>query len=567
MVLRAAVSTAPQGGGASRKGKARGSNDDSRSACSSRSEVSRMSAASQQTASSQASRASRSSSLAASLSHSLSSLSRYREENKRRRAPLDSGPFPQPQLGDVPEDDKDTPDELGASSSSPPHPPEELAASEAGSVGESCAPPAAAARAVELGATRGEAAATEHAQAAPQTGSGRHVLAKGDTAGLWPSRDAPKGLVQHDTISARNLASVFGGATSGACSHRGSMLAGEPRPLPSLATQASWAPDEGEAHATAPNKARPAGDCTLHVMRGSSRQLPVYGDRGLEAPASGATLEQWEEEEGGVMSHDARRVLEMGKRGLVARRHPARGSMCATESRAAGPPAAQSVAEVQVAAEEVQVAMGEYGGDQEGGGVGLGALFADARRAADGGPAAGAQELGSVCDGSEAGFSVLDDVVTLYTEDASASGDELLEEASSVDASDDERVEQERKEFFREALCLRGSDSEDDLTDLDRKLETRDVFERRRVRVRRVRRFCRRKVAVSGVAHTWGSGVCSLVCSGWLNHQGRVGSMLEIGIFAVYGGRCGLECECCSPSLGSRSVGLCEDVGSCREMW
>lgn len=77
---------------------------------------------------------------------------------------------------------------------------------------------------------------------------------------------------------------------------------------------------------------------------------------------------------------------------------------------------------------------------------------------------------------------------------------------SSVDESDDERVEEERRQFFREAYCVRGSDSEDDLTDLDQKLEARDAYESRILRVRRVRRFFRRKVAVSAVPFTWGSG-------------------------------------------------------------
>jgi len=83
---------------------------------------------------------------------------------------------------------------------------------------------------------------------------------------------------------------------------------------------------------------------------------------------------------------------------------------------------------------------------------------------------------------------------------------ENIYQESSVDESDNERVEEERKQFFKEAFCLRGSDSEDDLTDVDQHLEARDMYERRIERVRRVRRFYRRKVAVSSVPFTWGSG-------------------------------------------------------------
>jgi len=83
---------------------------------------------------------------------------------------------------------------------------------------------------------------------------------------------------------------------------------------------------------------------------------------------------------------------------------------------------------------------------------------------------------------------------------------ENIYQESSVDESDNERVEEERKQFFKEAFCLRGSDSEDDLTDVDQHLEARDMYERRIERVRRVRRFYRRKVAVCSVPFTWGSG-------------------------------------------------------------
>ena len=57
-------------------------------------------------------------------------------------------------------------------------------------------------------------------------------------------------------------------------------------------------------------------------------------------------------------------------------------------------------------------------------------------------------------------------VQTQYT--ASEAGSEEGDDVdSSVDESDDERVEAERRQFFFEAYCVRGSDSEEDLADLD----------------------------------------------------------------------------------------------------
>jgi hypothetical protein len=117
---------------------------------------------------------------------------------------------------------------------------------------------------------------------------------------------------------------------------------------------------------------------------------------------------------------------------------------------------------------------------------------------------------GSVCGQSTSGFSVLDDVETQYTESEQGSGADDFDE-SSIDASDNERIEAERRQFFRDAYCLRGSDSEDDLADLDQKLEARDAFESKVIRLRRVRRFCRRKIPVSSQLFSWGSGATCLL--------------------------------------------------------
>ena len=109
------------------------------------------------------------------------------------------------------------------------------------------------------------------------------------------------------------------------------------------------------------------------------------------------------------------------------------------------------------------------------------------------------------CARSDTGFSVLDDVVTQYTE-SQASSCRDSGAGSSGDESEDQAIEARRREFFRSAYCVRASDSEDDLTDLDLRPQCRDDFERQLVRVRRLRRVSRRKAAVAGMVHSWGSG-------------------------------------------------------------
>ena len=174
---------------------------------------------------------------------------------------------------------------------------------------------------------------------------------------------------------------------------------------------------------------------------------------------------------------------------------------------------------------EDKEAMREHGGGRGGGGgggdggrvhdgggrgLGLGNIYPDARFGGEGWDRdrdeGSIDPRLSVCGRSESGFSILDDVVTQYSQSEAPSDEDGDFQDSDVDDSDNERVARERHEFFREAFCVRGSDSEEDLADLDQKLEARDAFESRIVRVRRVRRFYRRKVAVAAAPWTWGSG-------------------------------------------------------------
>lgn len=91
-------------------------------------------------------------------------------------------------------------------------------------------------------------------------------------------------------------------------------------------------------------------------------------------------------------------------------------------------------------------------------------------------------------------------------EESESEAEEEEAEPSSADSSEEERKEEERKQFFNDAYCLRGSDSEDDLADLDQRLEPRDAYEERVRSVRRVRRFYRRRVMAYGVPYSWGNG-------------------------------------------------------------
>ena len=80
--------------------------------------------------------------------------------------------------------------------------------------------------------------------------------------------------------------------------------------------------------------------------------------------------------------------------------------------------------------------------------------------------------------------------------------------SSSEWESEEERLEQERQNLFREAFCQRPSDSEDsdDIADLDSKLETRDDIDVRAGKIRRVRRVARRRALQVGQVFSWGIG-------------------------------------------------------------
>lgn len=86
--------------------------------------------------------------------------------------------------------------------------------------------------------------------------------------------------------------------------------------------------------------------------------------------------------------------------------------------------------------------------------------------------------------------------------------DDGVSGSSSGWDSEEERVEQRRRDLFLEAFCHRPSDSEDsdDFADLDSKLETRDDIDAQAGKVRRVRRVARRRALQVGQVLSWGLG-------------------------------------------------------------
>ena len=505
MVLRAAASSVTSK--ASARGKLRGAHvSDTSSVVSSRSAVSSASAASEaaSVASSRASGRSRAASIAASLASSWSSLTKRSNGSSSRprssRRALDSGPRPKQryELADLPEDEP------------------------------------SAAEATEA-----------DARAVPQVPGGEAVAAQmraGAEAGKAQAGKA-SGDAQDQTVRAPGLGMPVFTNEGRRCVSLSTSLSHvtQPRPLLSAALEpvATLREPEGNALDDAsdayggtcvaagvltPRSSRSSrsGSSSYSRQRFQQQQLPPARQ---PAPARqvneiDGSLEQGRadpEAQDTRAARDTLALLKQSRRVLEAHRAKTGDSKSAhkTDSSNVANATEQVAAPVQEQTDNSIHVVKDAQPEEHGGGVHADADLQGGDLGNDGSMFDGG---GSVCGRSTSGFSVLDDVVTQYTESEEGSGVDDFDE-SSVDASDDERVEAERRQFFQEAYCLRGSDSEDDLADLDQKLEARDTFESKVVRVRRVRRFCRRKVAVSSQLFSWGSGAtCLLLC----NHFGAV---------------------------------------------
>ena len=113
--------------------------------------------------------------------------------------------------------------------------------------------------------------------------------------------------------------------------------------------------------------------------------------------------------------------------------------------------------------------------------------------------------------------------------------------------------------LYRQAYHERGSDSEDDLADLDQKLEPRDDFEARLRRVRRVRRFYRRRRNVIVNPVSWGTGFN--LCLGHGSHANEkypkpIKSLKEKGVIQVAVGPQHCSALCSSGQIYSWGIGL-----------
>ena len=489
MVLRAAASSVSQKAAARGKPLRGTRGGDDASSVSARSAVSSASAGTRASSSSATSRGS-GASLAASLSSSVSSLMGSKGRAAKRAPALDSGPRPRQRAGlpDLPEDEL-----AGADSADGAHSTAVSGAAVAGAPAE--------------------------------------------------SRDSRPASDMHLKL-AKLGGDSFPGSRRGA-SLGSSAILSAPKPLESAALPACAASEDEEADDDFGDAFVATDVLTPRSSRSNKSSSSV---RCQQLPQAPEHLARKAEEGGSSRSsrfspapggQDARALLQQSRQVLEHARHkrqpppppPPLREQRDTSSDVAAPKVSHTteVPEEQDSARDA----GAGRGGGAGGGAGVVARNHGGGRGLDVGPICpdanqvdsrmdsdsmdrdegSIDPRASACGRSESGFSVLNDVMTQYTESEAPS--DADNDDSSVDESDDGRVEQERQEFFREAFCLRGSDSEDDLTDLDQKLEARDAFESRRVRVRRVRRFYRRKVAVTAAPWTWGSGTLSKRAFAW----------------------------------------------------
>jgi hypothetical protein len=527
MVLRAAASSVTKKAAARGKlGRSERADTDTASVASSRSAASSRARASAllSSASSQSS-TSRASSLTASLAASWSSLTRSKgKAAPRSRGPaLDRGPRPRQQLADLPEDAQggsaDLPEvapgaavmgESNALAAAAGHAraPRDDEAAEAGAgvaADEAGAARAGAVPAPDSNDSRQQGSTDARAQAgaggssqraSPSSGSrasrtaalGAPVFSRNKAAGgPWaPARRSVSAAASEASAASagrspeapsRVNSSIFGNSTE----------LSQPRTLDSaaVAPDASSDDDWGDESPRAFEStlvATPRSVRSVKSVSSASRvqQLPDMRGGGDDLRCRGERREGGK----GKRAGEAREVLRQSRESFEhAHRtvvpNMARAAAAGIEARRQ----AEAVEIEEVGGGEGAAATMESGGGDGGDGPRYRDAHQHASRDVQGGGAAAASlgedaGAGAACAQSEAGFSILDEVRTQYTEsEAESAREEDVD--SSVDESDNDRVEAERRQFFREAYCLRGSDSEDDLADLDQALEARDAFEAR----------------------------------------------------------------------------------------
>lgn len=499
------------------------------------------------------------SSFAASLTASWSSLTRAKSKAAKRGPALDSGPSRLEPLADLPEDAPcaaaDTHRDQTMS------PAGEACASQVGV--DDAGLKADAVGAVTVGALSTDESKTARSHASKSGGCPGIANRSQRTAALGaPVFAAQKEKAVRGPGSAARHACRDASATSpgrarevqsdAAIFGKATLLSrpGPPRPLESAAVAADASSDDWDEESPRAFEstlvATPRSAKSDKSVASSSRlqQLPDMGEVGSDGRGGCMRRGPGDASRAGgarVLLRQSRPNLDCGGEAVAAMAADAG----AAAMRAGSGEHAPEI--TQVAGDKGSPAPGITAEEDAAGVSGLWHCDAqqDASNGADGREAlAASKEAANARAPSEAGFSILDEVRTQYTESEAFSDKDEVD--SSVDESDNERVEEERRQFFREAYCRRGSDSEDDLADLDQALEPRDMFEARYlappcrcddrspilspwitrdltmtgqwdsssclagrlVRVRRVRRFFRRKMPVSGVPHTWGSGAC-----------------------------------------------------------